>query len=326
MEQNSEGATSRSISRRTIVKGAAWSLPVIAVATALPSASASETIDIEPGSGTVISGTCATVGAFTFVVARQPGGTAVAGQAVTVTLPDGFTWSDGTHAPKVLVSDVDGKVTISGVKASSAPGTFLVTAQISAGGATASVAVQVNGLWIGARQGYSGNGVFPVYTSVPADAATAPEHWAYCIEHNVGAKTSITGTAGDASTYLGANLFTDPLVQGRVLWVLQHSYPAMSLSAFATAAGVPNLTRNDAIEAIQYAIWRFTDLGFDAEWRWQSDDERTAYWYLVNGAKAGPAGTVSGVTGSVLSVPNAACGTPTPGDHAQSLILVAPAA
>lgn len=48
MEQldNNEQRPKRTISRRTIVKGAAWSLPVIAAATAVPAYAASNVVVI----------------------------------------------------------------------------------------------------------------------------------------------------------------------------------------------------------------------------------------------------------------------------------------
>lgn len=76
-------------------------------------------------------------------------------------------------------------------------------------------------------------------------------------------------------------------MQGKVFWVLAHSYPALSLEAFGAAAGVPGISPNDAIEATQYAIWRYADVGYDSEWNFETEDSRTAYWYLVNGANAG---------------------------------------
>ena len=163
--------------------------------------------------------------------------------------------------------------------------------------------------WVGARQGYSGTGIFPVYSSTPQDPANPgePDFWAFCIEHDVHAKTKTPAGIGDLSSYLGSNHFTDPTVQGRVLWLLAHGYPALSLTDFGAAAGTPGISRNDAIEAMQYAIWRYTDLDFDAAWNWSNDDSKNAYWYLVNGANANPgmtpadfAGTVSvtGPTGS----------------------------
>ncbi len=161
-------------------------------------------------------------------------------------------------------------------------------------------------VWVGPKlQGYGGTGIHGVWENTPADPGNpgTPEYWAYCIEQPISARSNATGTLGNVSSFLGDNYFTDPVIQGKVLWVLAHSYPALSLSAFGTAAGVPGIALNDAIEATQYAIWRYTDLNFDAPWAWENDDSRDAYWYLVNGANAsggmapGDFATTASVTG-----------------------------
>ena len=321
-QQNNEATSASGPSRRTIVKGAAWSLPLIATAIAAPSASASTTVSIGSGSTPSPAGTCTTLGTLVFTITTQPAGGAVSNVAVAVTLPAGFSWPDNSTGSKTFLSDSSGNVTVSGVQVASAPGSYSVIAQITPGGQTAIVPVTVTGVWIGDKVGYSGSGVYPIFFSKPADPANpgTPDDWAYCIENQVSARTDTAGQVGDASSYLGSNFFTDPAVRAKVLWVLAHSYPALSLSAFGTAVGVPGISQSDAIEATQYAIWRYTELTFDAAWAWETADSEAAYWYLVNGANA--AGGAPG-TPSVVSVPTADCGTPTPGDHAQSMILVA---
>jgi TQXA domain-containing protein len=161
-------------------------------------------------------------------------------------------------------------------------------------------------VYIGSRQGNGGTGLFPIYAQTPADPADPgePELWAYCIEHNVHDLTHIDGTIGDASTYLGANHFTDPAVQSKVFWVLAHSYPALSLSDFGTAAGAPGISRNDAIEATQYAIWRYTELTVDAAWNFETPDSEAAYYYLLAGANAS-AGTTPDTATVAISAPSA---------------------
>lgn len=276
-------------------------------------------------------------------------------------------------------------------------------------GITAATAAEIesgDSVYIGSREGYSGTGIFPIWSS--GVQSGDPDFWAYCIEHDVSARTGRVGTVGDFDSFLGANHFTDPAIQGKVLWVLANSYPAVSLEELGALAGAPGISRNDAIEATQYAIWRYTDLNWDAAWAWETPDSEAAYWYLVNGANASPgltredlavtatvsapgapqsagslvgpftvgtdqasvsvaadpavaitdaAGTAidpsavvdgqelyldlrgtttagsatvgvaavgSGSTGAVISVPNAPGGTATAGDHAQSIMLVAP--
>ncbi|UOE27033.1 VaFE repeat-containing surface-anchored protein [Agromyces soli] len=153
--------------------------------------------------------------------------------------------------------------------------------------------------YIGARQGYAGTGAFPIYLDTPADpsAPGEPDLWAFCIEHDVTARTGLEGTIGGADDYLGDNFFTDPVVQGKVLWILAHSYPAVSLADLGTAAGAPGLDASDAFEATQYAIWRYTDLGFDAAWPWETPNSEAVYHYLADGAEAS-----GGLTPAELSI------------------------
>ncbi|WP_456696883.1 VaFE repeat-containing surface-anchored protein [Aeromicrobium sp. P5_D10] len=130
--------------------------------------------------------------------------------------------------------------------------------------------------------------LFPVYLTPPADPDNPgePDFWAYCIEHDVSAQSERGAVVGNLNSFLGENYFTSAAVQGKVLWVLAHSYPAVSLADFRTAANIPGLTRDDIINATTTAIWRYTELTFDAPWAWVSPEAEAAYWYLVNGANA----------------------------------------
>lgn len=143
-------------------------------------------------------------------------------------------------------------------------------------------------VYVGAGVGYGGTSVHGIYAATPADPSNPgpADLFAYCIEHNISVQTDRLGHVGDFSDFLGTNFFIDPVVQGKVLWVLANSYPAMSLADFGAAAGAPGISLNDAIEATQYAIWRYTELTFDAPWSWSTADSETAYWYLINGANA----------------------------------------
>lgn len=162
-------------------------------------------------------------------------------------------------------------------------------AVVAPAGVTAATAAEVesgDAVYIGSREGYSGTGIFPIWSS--GVQTGEPDFWAYCIEHDVTARTGRVGSAGDIDSFLGTNHFTDPAIPGKVLWVLANSYPAVSLEELGAAAGAPGISRNDAIEATQYAIWRYTDLTWDAAWAWETPDSEAAYWYLVNGANASP--------------------------------------
>lgn len=163
-------------------------------------------------------------------------------------------------------------------------------------------------VYIGPRQGYAGTGIFPVYTQTPADpgAPGEPDLWAYCIEHGVSAKTGLSGVVGGAGDYLGSNFYADPAVQAKVAWVLAHSYPALSLADFGASVGAPGIARNDAVEAAQYAIWRYTELTFDAPWAFETADSATAYWALLAGANADTGATAADTASVSIAAPSAA--------------------
>jgi len=169
-------------------------------------------------------------------------------------------------------------------------------------GAAAAADIQVgDSVWVGPRQGYSGTGVFPIFSPAPADPGNpgTPDFWAYCVEHDVHAATGLEAVVGDLSSYLGTNHFADPQIQGKVLWIISHSYPAMSLADFGAAAGVPTISRDDAIEATQYAIWAFTELSGTPAWAWETPDSEAAYYYLMSGAHASSGLTSADVAATV---------------------------
>jgi TQXA domain-containing protein len=178
----------------------------------------------------------------------------------------------------------------------------LATLAIFTPGASAAEPSNGDSVYVaGELQGYGGTGLHGIFVSTPSDPGNpgTPDYWAYCVEHDVSAKSGVAATVQDASSYFGANYFTNPTIQSKVRWVLAHSYPHLSLAAFGTAAGTPGISVNDAIEATQYAIWRYTDLTWDAPWSWSSTNSEIAYWYLVNGANASSGLTASDVQATV---------------------------
>ncbi|MCE4027824.1 Cys-Gln thioester bond-forming surface protein [Microbacterium sp. Au-Mic1] len=348
MEQlDNEQGPKKVISRRTIVKGAAWSLPVVAAAVAVPAHAASNGVVINPSAQPVPTGVCTPLGNISFTITNN--GAPVAGQAIIVTLPpaapagqSSFHWDDNTTGPKTFTSDANGVVDLTNhIVTSSTPGTYTVLGQVAPNGATSSIQVMVSGMWMsGLQQGYGGTGIHGVYNSTPADPSNpgTPDYYSYCVEHNVSAKSNMAATAGGLSTFLGSNYLTGSAdIYSKVLWIIQNSYPGITLSAFsatvqaASAAANPArpftapLSANDAIEATQYAIWRYTDLDFDASWNFQTPNSEAAYWYLIDQINAGQRGTQSGTTGLITAEATTVCGSPTGGSHAQCQILVVPA-
>lgn len=154
--------------------------------------------------------------------------------------------------------------------------------------------------------GYGGTGLFQIWEgSKPSDPDETADFLAYCIEHDVSAAFDAEGHVGGLDSFLGENNFADPDVQGTVFWLLAHSYPGLSLEEFGAAVGVPDISEDDAIEATQYAIWRYTELDWDAPWPFETEDSEAAYWYLVNAANASDGLTPEDVevTASVTAPP-----------------------
>ena len=117
--EDAEGVT-----RRTIVKGAAWSIPVIATATAASFASASVAFTL---TATLTSALTACGTAPLELLLKDAQGTPASGP-VTVALPAGLTWDDGTTADKVVTTDANGRATLT-VKGTGQGGTFTITGQ-----------------------------------------------------------------------------------------------------------------------------------------------------------------------------------------------------
>jgi hypothetical protein len=135
--------TGQGIHRRTVMIGAAWTIPVIAVAVASPAAAASGT---EPTltfvGGPYAADSCGTLADVTLQLTTD-GTLPDPGKPVTVTLPAGLTWSDGTTTPRDFTTDGAGQVVLSGVKAPAKNGNYPITAL--SGSLTTTGAVVVTG-------------------------------------------------------------------------------------------------------------------------------------------------------------------------------------
>lgn len=138
--------TTKGVTRRTVVHGAAWSLPVIAAAVGTPLAAASTAgADIAAALLPSPAGACGPSGDFSFSVTTQPGDVPAPSTAVIVTLPAGFSYGDGSTGAKSFISDGDGKVIVTGVTTSSIPGSYGVAAQIAPAGASTVLPIEVTG-------------------------------------------------------------------------------------------------------------------------------------------------------------------------------------
>ncbi|MDF2044948.1 hypothetical protein P2P98_02145 [Microbacterium sp. Kw_RZR3] len=101
--------TAPSATRRTVLTGAAWSVPVIAAASLAPLAAASDTVTLAFDKSTYNGTACGTIsGAYVTVTVN---GVATAGKSVTTTLSAGYKFSGGS-ASYTGVSDGSGKVAL----------------------------------------------------------------------------------------------------------------------------------------------------------------------------------------------------------------------
>lgn len=194
-------------------------------------------------------------------------------------------------------------------RASLAAASLLAAAAIGLASAGTAVAAEAGDtVYIGSTtHGYAGTTLFEIHLDSPGTGT--PAFFAYCIEHEISPRTGTPAVVGDFSDFLGDNKLTDSVAQAKVRWVLAHSYPVLSLADFGAAAGVPGISLNDAVEATQYAIWRFSELDFDASWFWETEDSEDAYWYLVNGANdAGGLAAADLIVTASISAPGSAAG------------------
>ncbi|HMR50382.1 MAG TPA: hypothetical protein PKE40_14170 [Arachnia sp.] len=109
-------------SRRAVVRTAAWSVPVVTVAATVPFAAATTDVErtiqwlnaaFEP-TDAYSQNDCEPFDAT--VQVRDDDEPAPAGTLVTVTLPAGVTWSDGTTGPKQVALDALGRHTLTGLR------------------------------------------------------------------------------------------------------------------------------------------------------------------------------------------------------------------
>lgn len=120
--------TASGVTRRTIVQGAAWSVPVVALSVATPLAAASALVPtLAFINGPYASASCATLNDVALQLTTD-GTTPDPGKPVSVTLPDGYTWSDGTTAAKSFITDANGQVILNGIVVPAGPSTGGFTA------------------------------------------------------------------------------------------------------------------------------------------------------------------------------------------------------
>ncbi|WP_067602542.1 thioester domain-containing protein [Nocardiopsis listeri] len=81
----------------------------------------------------------------------------------------------------------------------------------------------------------------------------------YCIDIETGIRSDAWYNEDDWANYPGKGAFADS-EPGKVLWILQNGYPALSGSELATAAGTNiRVSDEEALGATQAAIWHFSN-------------------------------------------------------------------
>lgn len=125
-------------SRRSLIAGAAWAVPAIALATATPAlAATAPTITLSFDRSSYSGTACSSV--VNISVAVHRGGDPVVGVSVTVSLSGGYTFSDGS-VTATLVTDTAGTCAVPSVTVPTQGGTATLTAS-SAGATSASAAI-----------------------------------------------------------------------------------------------------------------------------------------------------------------------------------------
>ncbi|SDZ39775.1 hypothetical protein [Herbiconiux ginsengi] len=142
-EQDGAAAHKNGIERRSLVLGAAWSVPVIALTVATPLAAASVlTPTLAFVNGPYTAAACGTLNDVTLLLTTD-GTTPDPGKVVTVSPPAGFTWSDGTTTARNFTTNANGRVVLPSMTAPTENGTFALNAV--SGSLTASQNVTVSG-------------------------------------------------------------------------------------------------------------------------------------------------------------------------------------
>ncbi|AIY03654.1 hypothetical protein ART_4055 [Arthrobacter sp. PAMC 25486] len=154
-------------SRRAIVKGAAWSIPVIAAAVAAPAASASTTaFTLTLSEDAVTGASCDVLSGLTATL--QNNGQPAAGESVAITLPPNFAWSDGSKDVRSFITDSAGQITLDAIKVGGAAGNANIVATHSSS-ATDITAVTVMTL----SDALTKNGtLYEEYPMIPAGSTT----------------------------------------------------------------------------------------------------------------------------------------------------------
>ncbi|MCJ1696817.1 hypothetical protein MT349_13620 [Rathayibacter caricis] len=153
------------VHRRTLVRGAAWTVPVVALAVATPAAAASLSVTLTFSQPTYSGAGCASLSGVV-VTATDAVGAPAPGTQITVVLPTGFTFADGstTYSAGALG---DGSITLPAITlpAVGGSGTLIASSGAAAAAATAGISATPNTT---AASANGSGGVAPLSANIPA--------------------------------------------------------------------------------------------------------------------------------------------------------------
>lgn len=164
---DTQATTKAGLSRRVVVQGAAWSIPVIALAVATPLAAASGDAALSFTLPTY-AGTACTEITNVQAALTNSSGAPDPGKPITVTLSDGYTFADGSTT-YTGTTDASGKVTLPSVRVPATGGAASFVA--AAGAINASAPVTAPKVTVAFRHSQSTNQVISFPTVPPGSTA-----------------------------------------------------------------------------------------------------------------------------------------------------------
>lgn len=166
------------LKRRTIIASAAWTIPVVSLAVASPAMAASDTKNpsVRFGRTSYDADPCQPLTGMTVQAFDDTNVPAKAGSVVTVNLPEGYTFSDGSNS-KSLTTDANGSANVPAITVTAPDGqdTFTAAYDSAAGTTDVNVDSSVRGIW--GRMDANGN--FGAFPAVPA--ASTPYGFNYFV-------------------------------------------------------------------------------------------------------------------------------------------------
>ncbi|ONI64908.1 hypothetical protein CSIV_09380 [Microbacterium sp. CSI-V] len=237
---NTSAITPPDLNRRTILQGAAWTIPAIAVATVAPAASASTAAVLAFNQASYNGTACSTItGAYVTVTV---GGVPTAGRSVTTTLSDGYTFADGTTT-NTQVSDSSGRVNLPAIDVPS-QGSNGTLAAISSGAAQATATVTAPAA-ASKLVGFSANN--NAYPALPAGITAGDVAWG-----SQGSNTYAFFVGSDGYLYRSAN--QGPWTQTSPAGVTHISNTSAGSLIYSTGTTVGSSANNNAFPALPAGI------------------------------------------------------------------------